>query len=114
MAASWGIKWYKRYQTEGLKGLQDRSRSGRPPKVHRGIMSKVRQKAREAACWTLHDMSEHICEYAGVEYSESHVRRILTAWGCAMKVPVMRHVNRASKRQIKKVSKTTQKYPARA
>lgn len=109
MAPSWGTKWYKRYKIEGLKGLQNRPRSGRPPKVHRGIMSKVRQKTRETACWTLYDMSEHIREYTGVEYSESHVRRILAAWGYVMKVPVMRHANRANKRRIKKFQKQLKK-----
>ena len=109
MALSWGVKWYKRYKTEGLKGLRDRSRSGRPPKVHPGIMSKVRRKARETASWTLQDMHEYIREYTGVEYSEAHVRRILAAWGYVMKVPVLRHVNRANKRRIKKFQKQLKK-----
>ena len=86
MTSSWGVKWYKRYKTEGPKGLRDRSRSGRPSKVYPGIMSRVRQKARETACWTLQNIHEHIREYTGVEYSESHVLRILAVWGYVMKV----------------------------
>ena len=107
--ASWGIKWYKRYETGGLKGLCDRPRSGRPPNVHPGIMSKVRQQTRETSCWTLQEMLEYIHEWTGVTYSESHVRRILEAWGYVMKVPVMYNVNRAGRRRIKKFQKRLKK-----
>ena len=38
MSRAWGSKWTKRYREGGLAGLQDLPRSGRPPKVHPGIM----------------------------------------------------------------------------
>ena len=30
---AWAYKWLKRFEKEGLEGLKDRPRSGRPPDV---------------------------------------------------------------------------------
>ena len=35
MSQPWGSKWWARYKAEGFDGLEDRPRSGRPPKVAR-------------------------------------------------------------------------------
>ena len=41
MARSWGGKWNKRYEKSRIDGLQDKSRSGRPTAVHRGVMKRL-------------------------------------------------------------------------
>ena len=46
MAPSWGVKWRRRYLEEGLKGLQTRPRSGRPPLVSKETMNEVKKKQR--------------------------------------------------------------------
>ncbi len=105
MSESWGTKWAKRYREEGLDGLQTRPRSGRPPKVHPGIMKKVRRMANKTMCWTPEAMYNHVSKYTGVEYCLAHIRKIMKKWGYAMKVPVGRHVNRASNRRIRRFQK---------
>ena len=35
MSQPWGSKWWARYKKHGFGGLEDRPRSGRPPKVAR-------------------------------------------------------------------------------
>ena len=47
MAPSWGVKWRRRYLEEGIRGLQTRSRSGRPPWIPKETMKKVRKTARD-------------------------------------------------------------------
>ncbi|HXT83738.1 MAG TPA: helix-turn-helix domain-containing protein [Verrucomicrobiae bacterium] len=36
-------KWFKRYSNEGLKGLKDKLRSGRPPLVEQDLMIRIRK-----------------------------------------------------------------------
>ena len=106
MSRSWGIKWYKRYQKEGMAGLENRSRSGRPPKINRGIMKKVR---REPQYWTAEEMHDHIFKLTNVSFSLSYIRRIMKSWGYTMKAPVRMHIKRASRRRIKKFQKNIKK-----
>ena len=51
---SWGVKWNHRYQESGIAGLQDKPRSGRPPKVYKGIMRKIRKRIARIACWEVY------------------------------------------------------------
>ena len=37
-----GLKWYKRYSDEGLEGLRDRPRSGKPSTILKETMEKIR------------------------------------------------------------------------
>ena len=53
--------------------------------------------ARDATCWTVEGMRKRVLKNTGVDYSVSHVRKIMKKWGYAMKAPVGRHVNRAGK-----------------
>ena len=47
MAPSWDVKWRRRYLEEGIRGLQTRPRSGRPPWIPKETMKKVRKTARD-------------------------------------------------------------------
>ena len=100
MARSWGVKWYGRYQREGLPGLRTRPRSGRPPLVSKRGMKKVWRTLKRTACWTAKEARDLIKEVAGVEYRIPHVRALLRGRGYAMKVPVGRHVRRAGPQKI--------------
>lgn len=71
--------------------------------VHRGIMIKTKQVARKTYCCTSKGMQEHIYKHTGTTYELSYVRHIMEKWGSAMKVPVLYHVNRANRRNIKKL-----------
>ena len=39
---AWAYKWLKRFDKEGVEGLKDRPRSGRPPDVPEEKLSKIR------------------------------------------------------------------------
>ena len=100
MARSWGVKWYGRYQKEGLPGLRTRPRSGRPPLVSKRDMKKVWRTMKRTACWTAKEARDLIKKMTGVEYRIPHVRAMLRGRGYSMKVPVGRHVRRASQQKI--------------
>ena len=97
---SWGVKWHHRYLEGGIDGLRDKPITGRPPKVHRGIMKKVRRPITKIACWEAEEVQSFIKKMTGIEYNLTYVRGLMRKWGFSMKVPVMRHVNRAGRRRI--------------
>jgi transposase len=45
---AWAYKWYKRYNDDGLQGLKDRTRSGRPPDVPKDAMLQIRQELEDS------------------------------------------------------------------
>ena len=100
MARSWGVKWYDRYLKGGLPGLQTRPRSGRPSFVSKRDMKKVWRTLKRTICWTVKETRDLIKTMAGVEYRIPHVRAMLRGHGYSMKVPVGRHVRRASPQKI--------------
>ena len=66
---SWGVKWHRRYLKDGIDGLRDKPRTGRPPKVHRGIMKKVRRLITKIACWEAEEVQSLIKKMIGIEYN---------------------------------------------
>jgi transposase len=44
---AWAYKWLKRFDNDGLDGLKDRYRSGRPPDAPQEKISKIRMKLSE-------------------------------------------------------------------
>ena len=45
---AWAYKWYKRYNDDGLYGLKDRERSGRPSDVPKDVMIKIRKELADS------------------------------------------------------------------
>lgn len=43
----WAYKWLSRFDKQGLEGLNDHPRSGRPPKTSEKKMLKIKQKVIE-------------------------------------------------------------------
>ena len=39
---AWAYKWYKRYNDEGLDGLKDKHRSGKPTIIPKEMMDKIK------------------------------------------------------------------------
>ena len=44
----WAYKWLHRFDKEGLDGLKDKERSGRPPDVPKDVMIKIRQELADS------------------------------------------------------------------
>ena len=103
---AWAYKWYKRYNYDGLDGLKDKERSGRPPDVPKEIMLKIRKELADSNTgWDFRQVMDLIYKKTGVRYHEVHIYRLLHKWGFKSKVPQKRFVNTASAKDKMKFKK---------
>ena len=103
---AWAYKWYKRYNYDGLDGLKDKERSGRPPDVPKEIMLKIRKELADSNTgWDFRQVMNLIYKKSGVRYHEVHIYRLLHKWGFKSKVPKKRFVNTASVKEKSKFKK---------
>ena len=102
----WAYKWLHRFDKDGLDGLKDQPRSGRPPDVPKGVMIKIKQELAESNTgWDFRQVMDLIYKKTGVRYHEVHIYRLLHKWGFKSKVPQKRFVNTASAKEKKKFKK---------
>jgi putative transposase len=97
---SWATIWLRRFDEEGLDGLRDRPRSGRPPKADEKTLLRVKRTVDKLAegvqvGW----VRELIRRKAKVTYSTMQVYRILHGWGYGRVVPEKSFVNKAPKEE---------------
>ena len=103
---AWAYKWYKRYNYDGLDGLKDKERSGRPPDVPKEIMLKIRKELADSNTgWDFRQVMDLIYKKTGVRYHEVHIYRLLHKWGFKSKVLKKRFVNTASVKEKSKFKK---------
>lgn len=96
----WAYKWLNRFDKQGLEGLKDQPRSGRPPLIPEKKMSKIRQEITEnKSGWQAKEVMHIIYKKTGIRYHEVHIYRLLHKWGFSPKVPQKRFVNTASKEE---------------
>lgn len=101
--------WRDRFEDEGLPGLCDRPKSGRPPEVPSGEMERVRQMVEAKEYTTATEALRLIREETGVKYSLMHVTRLLHNWGFSKQKPGRRHVKAASDRTVRRFKKRLKK-----
>lgn len=92
--------WKKRFENLGLRGLQTKSRSGRPKKISQEQEKKVKRKVRKhnpVQGWQTKHVKELIKEETGVKYTERHTLRIAQSWGLSQITPRPRNIR--SKRE---------------
>ncbi len=88
-----GIEWVKRFNAEGLDGLQDRPRSGAPPKHSQAVRSQLLSLALQKpqtlgypfALWTLERLQRAFQERHDVHLSDSTIWSWLDEEGFAWK-----------------------------
>lgn len=103
---AWAYKWYKRYNEDGLDGLKDQPRTGRPPDVPKEIMVKIRQELAESNTgWDFRQVMDLIYKKTEVRYHEVHIYRLLHKWGFKPKMLQKRFVNSASTKEKKRFKK---------
>jgi putative transposase len=103
---AWAYKWYKRYNDDGLQGLKDRTRSGRPPDVPKDAMLQIRQELEDSKIgWDFRQVMDLIYKKTGVRYHEVHIYRLLHKWGFKSIVPQKKFVNTASTKEKKRFKK---------
>jgi len=102
----WAYKWLHRFDKEGLDGLKDKKRSGRPPDVPKDVMIKIRQELTDSNTgWDFRQIMDLIYRKTGVRYHEVHIYRLLHKWGFKPKVPRKRFVNTPSVKEKRKFKK---------
>jgi transposase len=85
---AWAYKWYKRYNENGLEGLQEQPRTGRPPDVPKETMLKIKNELADSNTgWDFRQVMDLIYRKTGVRYHEVHIYRLLHKWGFKSKVP---------------------------
>jgi putative transposase len=99
-------KWLRRFQKEGLDGLRDRHRSGRPTDIPKEKMRKIRKElSNNPSGWKAKEVMNLMYERTGIRYHEVHIYRLLHKWGFRPKVPRTRFVNAALKQEKDKFRK---------
>ena len=103
-----------RFSKEGVDGLKDRSKTGRPPKIPKELAIRIRTKLLESKQgWTTKQVREMISRESGVIYHHYiHICRILHKWGFKQNVPRKRHINTAlvKEKEKKDFKKEQRKY----
>ena len=86
--------WKKRYEKQGLRGLNTKPRSGRPPKITREQGIEIRRIVRKHNIkqgWRTQHVRELIVEKTGVKYCFRHSIRIVQSWGLSKIKPRPRY-----------------------
>lgn len=97
---TWASDWLKRYQEEGVVGLKDRLKCGRPTEIPEEVAARIRNEllgSRQG--WTTKQVTDIIFREGKVRYHYTHIYRILHKWGFKQKVPRKVHVNTASDKE---------------
>ncbi|MER5176624.1 MAG: helix-turn-helix domain-containing protein [Candidatus Nitrosocosmicus sp.] len=109
----WASDWLKGYDKEGLEGLKDRTKSGRPPKLSKETSYQIKQELKQSnhQGWTTKQVEELIIKKSSIKYHSIHIYRILRKWGFKQKkVPRKVHVNTASTEEKEIFKKRLPKY----
>ena len=70
----WASDWLKRYDKEGLEGLRNRTKSGRPPELTEEISYQIKKELKESKQgWTTKQVEELIIKKSGIRYHYIHI-----------------------------------------
>jgi len=86
--------WKKRFEKQGLRGLYDQPRTGRPTKITKKDAEKIRKTVRKHNIkkgWRTTHIREEIRKETGVTYSKRQVIRISQSWGLSKIKPRPRY-----------------------
>ncbi len=74
----WALDWLKRYDKEGLEGLRNRTKSGRPPELSEEISYQIKKELiNSKQGWTTKQVEELIIKKSGIQHHYTHIYRIL-------------------------------------
>ena len=74
----WASDWLKRYDKEGLEGLKDRIKTGRPPELFEETSYQIKKELSNSnQGWTTKQVEQLIIKKSGIKYHYTHIYRIL-------------------------------------
>ena len=80
---TWASDWLARYDKEGVNGLKNRPKSGRPPKLPQEIALKIKRKLIESKQrWSTKQVQDIIIKESRgeVKYHYVYIYRLLHKW----------------------------------
>lgn len=103
-------RWLQRYQAEGVRGLYDAPRSGKPGKVTQAykdeLLESVRLRPRalglDFSLWTLERLADYMAQQTGIRISAEAVRQHLKAGGIVLSRPQHKISSPDPEYQVKK------------
>ena len=70
----WASDWLKRYDKEGIEGLRNRTKSGRPSEISEEISYQIKKELKESnKGWTTKQVEELIIKKSGIKYHYTHI-----------------------------------------
>ena len=99
--------WKDRYESEGIKGMNTKPRSGHPKSISEKRIQSIQREIvtkSHSQGWETKQIREFIQKKSGVLYSERHVMRIAHTWGLSLKVPrpIYAHTNERDRKEFLK------------
>ncbi|HEX2406799.1 MAG TPA: winged helix-turn-helix domain-containing protein [Nitrososphaeraceae archaeon] len=109
-----GFRLVKEVQREeGIEGLKDRTKSGRPPDIPREVVYEIKNElASRKEGWTTKQVKDLIVKKSGgvIRYHYTHIYRLMHNWGFKQKIPRKVHMNTASKEEKERFKKEPERY----
>jgi putative transposase len=110
---TWASDWLKRYREEGIEGLKNRTKSGRPPDISEETAYEIKKELSSSKHgWTTKQVEDLIVRKSGggIRYHYTHICRLLHKWGFKQKVPKQVHVNTATREEKERFKKEPERY----
>ena len=92
-------QWVERFNRDGLDGLRDKPKSGRPKAVPAGDIRQAAAELHQKTSLTPKRPREKIIGLTGVRYAVSYIRKMLCALGFSKRIPHPVHVNASTNQQ---------------
>jgi transposase len=88
-------QWFHRFRAQGLAGLQNQPRSGRPPIADEAYQAELEATLEqepsdlgyEFALWTVQRLNQHLQKVTGKQISDERLRVLLKARGWVYRRP---------------------------
>ena len=107
---AWASDWIKRYDKEGIDGLKDRTKSGRPAEIPEDIEYQIKKELSiSKQGWTTKQVEELIIKKSGIKYHYTHIPCIFVN-GVSNKRYHESNVNTASKEEEDAFKKSPNRY----